>query len=89
MYVDIFGLHLPILFYLSKFLLDSFYICLLLSGYRMAAECARNALLEKVMDNKHDAGTGSDMSLQLLLVYISLIGFALRFHYLLCHIIII
>lgn len=27
-----------------------------LSGYRMAAECARNALLEKVVDNKLDAG---------------------------------
>jgi hypothetical protein len=26
-------------------------------GYRMAAECARNALLLKVMDNKEDAGT--------------------------------
>lgn len=25
-------------------------------GFRMAAECARNALLQKVMDNKADAG---------------------------------
>ncbi|RVX15975.1 T-complex protein 1 subunit beta [Vitis vinifera] len=27
----------------------------IISGYRMAAECARNALLQKVMDNKEDA----------------------------------
>ena len=27
-----------------------------LSGYRMAAECARNALLGKVVDNKADLG---------------------------------
>lgn len=27
-----------------------------LTGYRMAAECARNALLEKAMDNKQDPG---------------------------------
>lgn len=26
------------------------------SGYRMAAECAKNALLEKVADNKLDSG---------------------------------
>lgn len=26
------------------------------SGFRMAAECARNALLQKVVDNKADAG---------------------------------
>jgi hypothetical protein len=26
-------------------------------GYRMAAECALNALLQKVMDNKEDPGT--------------------------------
>lgn len=25
-------------------------------GYRMAVECARNALLQKVMDNKDDEG---------------------------------
>jgi len=25
-------------------------------GFRMAAECARNALLEKVVDNKADSG---------------------------------
>lgn len=25
-------------------------------GYRMAAECARNALLQKAMDNKQDPG---------------------------------
>ena len=25
-------------------------------GYRMAVECARDALLQKVMDNKEDAG---------------------------------
>ncbi|KAA8516111.1 hypothetical protein F0562_019290 [Nyssa sinensis] len=28
----------------------------IISGYWMAAECARNALLQKVMDNKEDAG---------------------------------
>ncbi|GMP44557.1 hypothetical protein CsSME_00013440 [Camellia sinensis var. sinensis] len=27
----------------------------IISGYRMAAECARYALLQKVMDNKEDA----------------------------------
>ena len=27
----------------------------------MAAECARNALLEKVMDNKDDTGVKSDL----------------------------
>lgn len=26
-------------------------------GYRMASECAHNALLKKVVDNKQDAGT--------------------------------
>ena len=31
-------------------------IHLKLSGYRMAAECARNALLQKVVDNKADLG---------------------------------
>lgn len=31
-------------------------IHLKLSGYRMAAECARNALLRKVVDNKADLG---------------------------------
>lgn len=31
-------------------------IHLKLSGYRMAAECARNALLQKVVDNKGDLG---------------------------------
>ena len=37
------------------------FICMsclhLLSGYRMAAECAQSALLERVMDNKEDAGS--------------------------------
>ncbi|XP_052734201.1 T-complex protein 1 subunit beta-like [Vigna angularis] len=28
----------------------------IISGFRMAAECARNALLEKVVDNKADSG---------------------------------
>lgn len=32
-----------------------------LAGYRMAAECARNALLEKVMDNKADTGAKYDL----------------------------
>lgn len=34
--------------------LNNYYIHI--SGYRMAAEAARKALLEKVMDNKQDAG---------------------------------
>lgn len=38
--------------YISKACDDSFK----LSGYRMAAECARNALLQKVVDNKADLG---------------------------------
>lgn len=35
-----------------------------LIGYRMAVECARNALLEKVVDNKQD--TGNKLTLTVL-----------------------
>jgi len=30
--------------------------CFLPAGYRMAAECARDVLLQRVVDNKEDAG---------------------------------
>ena len=38
---------------LSDFL---FFLFLGIVGYRMAAECARDALLKRVMDNKENAG---------------------------------
>lgn len=45
---------------------------LLFSGYRMAADCARNALLERVKDNKEDAG---------LIVYITYSMFKLPYQF--------
>lgn len=41
-------------------------------GYRMAAECARNALLQKVVDNKEDPGTDYCCILTIFTFYILL-----------------
>lgn len=37
-------------------IVDNSFISVYITGYRMAAECALNALIAKVVDNKLDAG---------------------------------
>lgn len=54
-YVKLIVSEVPNLVY-AYWYLSMFYLFLYISGFRMASECARNVLEQKVVDNKQDAG---------------------------------